>query len=57
MPGDGFVTAGQWTIARRLTLGRRSRRDRVPRRGVTDRDAHVADHLSRDRAGTRADWP
>jgi len=32
MPGDGFVTAGQWKIAR-LTLGRRCRRDR----GFADR--------------------
>jgi len=28
MPGDGFVTTGQWKNARRLTLGRRSLRDR-----------------------------
>ena len=26
-------------------------------RGVTDRDAHLADHQSRDLTGTRADWP
>jgi len=32
MPGDGFVTTGQWKIAR-LTLGRRSR----PDRGFADR--------------------
>jgi len=28
MPDDGFVTTGQWKNARRLTLGRRTRRDR-----------------------------
>jgi hypothetical protein len=25
MPGDGFVTSGQWKNARRLTLGRRTK--------------------------------
>src|SRR5689334_6020375 len=36
-----------------------SRTARLPRpyRDVTDRDAHLADHLSRDLTGTRADRP
>jgi len=60
MPGDGFVTSGQWKNARRLTRGRRTKimshdTDTIAMSLIV-RFILLA-HLSRDLTGTRAADP